>query len=279
MTTELKDAPQRTQTELDSKRLSEEVQMLGEDQSSDFAFADRMLRLIVAENRQPNFTESTYFRGKLNWDPPKVNHELRRMANVMRLQAIAGKKADRAALEAELQTSSEILEREGPRLEKEIAKLTRQKEQLERAASNAQRRNGEVQDALDKLRKPELLRSDVLETFNERLQLFGRDVGSKINSLRIEISHRELCLNRPDDLSEQQWLDSIRALDADCVRRDESSGVIRWQLNVETWAVAQSRIQSEIESMRNEIAALESQQAKFDEEQRMVSELYIQENE
>ena len=277
MTTELKDAPQRTQTEIDSKRLSEEVQMLGEDQSSDFAFADRMLRKIVHENRQANFTESTYFKGKLNWDQAKINREIRRIGNVARLQAIIGTASQREELESERQTANEIAEKEVPKLEQQIEKLTRQKNQLEKAASNATRRCAEVAEAIEKLRSPELLRTDVLETFNERLQHFGETVQSKINALRIEISHRQNCLNRPDGMDEQIWLSSIRILAPQAVARKTESAFARWELTP-YWADAQTTMLLEIESMKSEVATLELQRAAFDEEQKSVAELYILEN-
>ncbi len=269
MTTE-----QRTQAEIDSKRLSEEVQMLGEDQSSDFAFADRMLRKIVAENRQPNFTENTYFKAKLNWAGPRVNREIRRIGTVSRLQAIIGTGSQREELAKEKETACEIFEREDPRLEKEIAKLSKQKEQLQRAASNATRRCSEVAEALARLRSPELLRADVLEKYNERLQHFGETVQSKINALRIEISHRENCLNRPDGMDQQIWLSSIRKLAPQAVARKTESAFARWELTP-YWADAQTTMLMEIESMKAEVASLESQRAAFDEEQKSVAELYI----
>jgi hypothetical protein len=277
MPAELKDAPQRTQAELDSKRLSEEVQMLGEDQSSDFAFADRMLRKIVHENRQANFTESTYFKGKLNWDQAKINREIRRIGNVARLQAIIGTASQREELESERQTASEILESEGPKLEQQIEKLTRQKAQLEKAASNATRRSSEVAEAMGKLRSPELLRTDVLESFNERVRHFGVAVQSKINALQIEIRHRQICLDKPEDMPEGHWLDAIQRLAPECVET-VVSGYRNKKLTDAAWNRKKSQVRAELESMRFEVAALELEKATFEESQRKFSGLYIEEN-
>jgi hypothetical protein len=273
MPAELKDAPQ-TQSEFDARHLADQVQMLGEDQAFDYRFADRMLKTIVRENRQPNFTESQYFKGKLNWDKAKVNREIRRVGNVMRDQAIAGKKADREALEAERQTANEIAEREVPKLDAQIEKLVRQRNQIEKAASNATRRCAEVEEALQRLRSPELLRTDVLEMYNERLQHFGQTVQSRINALAIEIRHREACLSRPDSMDEQVWIRSIKSLAPQAVTRNTESTFAKYELNT-NWADAQATMIEEIVAMKAEVDALESQRASFDEEQKSVSELYI----
>ncbi len=277
MTTELKDAPQRTQAELDAMHLADEVTCLAEDQAFDYKFADRMLRTIVRENRQPSFTENTYFRGKLNWDQAKINREIRRIENVARLQAIIGTASQREELESERQTANEIAEKEVPKLEQQIEKLTRQKNQLEKAASNATRRCAEVAEAIEKLRSPELLRTDVLETFNERLQHFGQTVQSKINALLIEIRHREACLSRPDSMDEQVWMQSIRMLAPKAVSRNTESTFAKYELT-EDWSDAQATMREEIQSMKAEVATFESQRAAFDEEQKMVAELYVEEN-
>jgi chromosome segregation ATPase len=192
---------------------------------------------------------------------------------------VIGTASQREELAKEKETACEIAEKEIPKLEQQIEKLNRQRNQLERAASNATRRHEEVGEAMKKLRSRELLRHDVAESFNERVRHFGETVQSKINKLLIEISHRENCLNRPDGLSEQSWLDSIRMLDDSVVRRDDSTGFVRWELVAANWPAAQARMQEEIQSMRNEISALELQRAAFDEEQKLVAELYISENE
>jgi hypothetical protein len=127
----------RSIEEIEANYFAGQVEQLSEDAAHEFEFSDKLLKKIIAENRQPSFTEMQFFKRKFDWSESEVTRQRRRLTNVMRLQAIAGKKKDREALEAELRTSSEILEREGPKLEKEIAKLTRQKEQLERAHASA----------------------------------------------------------------------------------------------------------------------------------------------
>jgi hypothetical protein len=268
----------RSIEEIEANYFAGQVEQLSEDAAHEFEFADKLLKKIISEDRQPSFSEMQFFKRKFDWSESEVTRQRRRLTNVMRLQAIAGKKKDREALEQERQTSSEILEREGPKLEKEIAKLTRQKEQLEKAVSNAMRRSGEVAEALEKLRSPELLRTDVLENYNARKRHFGAGPQSRMNALAIEIRHRQICLNRPDDMTEQVWLDSIRMLAPKAVARNTESTFARYELT-EHWPAAQATMMEEIETMQAEVDALELQRAAFDEEQKMVAELYIVENE
>jgi hypothetical protein len=264
----------RSIEEIEANYFAGQVEQLSEDAAHEFEFSDKLLKKIISEDRQPSFSEMQFFKRKFDWSESEVTRQRRRLTNVMRLQAIAGKKKDREALEQERQTSSEILEREGPKLEKEIAKLTRQKEQLEKAVSNAMRRSGEVAEALEKLRSPELLRTDVLENYNARKRHFGAGPQSRMNALAIEIRHRQICLNRPDDMTEQVWLDSIRMLAPKAVARNTESTFARYELT-EHWSDAQATMREEIQSMKAEVATLESQRASFDEEQKRVAELYI----
>jgi septal ring factor EnvC (AmiA/AmiB activator) len=267
----------RSIEEIEANYFAGQVEQLSEDAAHEFEFADKLLKKIISEDRQPSFSEMQFFKRKFDWSESEVTRQRRRLTNVMRLQAIAGKKKDREALEQERQTSSEILEREGPKLEKEIAKLTRQKEQLEKAVSNAMRRSGEVQEALEQLRKPELQRQDVFEVFNARKRHFGAGPQSRMNALAIEIRHRQICLNRPDDMDEQTWLDSIRMLAPKAVSRNTESTFARWELT-EHWPAVEADMREEIESMKAEIATLESQRVAFDEEQKSVTDFYVEES-
>ncbi len=267
----------RSVEEIEANYFAGQVEQLSEDASHEFEFADKLLKKIITEDRQPSFAETQFLKSKFGWGESEVVRQRRRMANVLRLKAIAGKKKDREELEAELRTSQEILESQGPKLAKEIEKLTRQKEQLERAVSNAMRRNSEVAEALSQLRKPELQRQDILENFNARKRHFGAGPQTRMNALAIEIRHRQICLNRPDDMTEQVWLDSIRMLAPKAVARNTESTFARWELT-EHWPSVEADMREEIENMQNEVATLELEKAAFDESQRMVAEFYVQEN-
>jgi hypothetical protein len=276
---ELKDAPpQRTLEEIEENYLNSEVECLSEDTAREFAFADRMLRKIIAENRSPNFTEKTFFRSKFGWDEFQVNRERRRMHDVMRLQAIAGRKADREDLEKEKETAVAIAEKEVPRLDAEIAKLTAKKTQLEKAASNATRRSNEVQDALQQLRSPQIQRGDILEKYNARVKHFGASVLLRINELRIELQHRQICLNKPEDMSFEHWIQAIQRLDYACVRRNVTGQYASYELVEPAWGLKKLELMDEVEAMQNEIEALEKEKREFDESQRLVAEFYILEN-
>jgi hypothetical protein len=274
---ELKDAPPRTIEEIQENYLNGLVEQLSEDTSHEFAFGDRLLRKIVAEDRQPSFTESAYFQSKLGWDVPRINREIRRMTNVIRLQMVIGTASQRAELAKEKETATEIAEKEIGKLEQQIEKLSRQKNQLEKAASNATRRCAEVAEAMEKLRSPELLRADVFEAFNARKRHFGAGPLSRMNALSIEIRHRQICLNRPDDMTEQVWLDSIRMLAPKAVARNTESTFARYELT-EHWPAAEADLLEEIEDMQNEVAVLELEKVAFDESQRLVADFYVEES-
>jgi hypothetical protein len=269
---------ERSAEEIQEKYLDGLIEQMAEDVGHEFEFGDRLLRKIVSENRQPNFSESTFFKSKLGWDENRVHSQMRRMTNVVRLQAIAGRKADREALESEKETACEIAEKEVPKIDAQIEKLTRQKAQLEKAAANATRRCAEVCEAIEKLRSTELQRQDILENYNARKRHFGAGPQSRINELQIEIQHREVCLNKPKDLELSFWLDSIERLSPDSVGWVGEGSMKQRQLIEANWTSAQLKMLEEIQAMKNELDVLAKEKEEFEKSQKLVVEFYVEEN-
>jgi len=134
-------------TEIDSM-----VQEVADDFAADIAEADNLLREIVNADRRPTIAEQTYFRRRLSWDDKQINDQYRRMASVVRLQAIAGTPSDRQAASAEATTAAKILQTEGPKILDKITKLQQQHDALERDARLSAKRVSEQAEAVVHLR-------------------------------------------------------------------------------------------------------------------------------
>ena len=103
---------------------------IAESHTSDCEDADELLKNITVENRLATYAEFIFFQKTMGWDEIRVRDQLRRMHNVVRLQAIAGKGSDRAATAVEAETAAAVEEKELPKLEKQIAELNAEIEKI-----------------------------------------------------------------------------------------------------------------------------------------------------
>jgi hypothetical protein len=269
---------ERSAKEIQEKYLDSVIEQLSEDVSHEFEFGDRLLRKIISENREPTFSEMSFFKAKLGWDETIVSKQRRRMSHVMRHLAIVGTKSQRLELEEEQKTATSLVESEVPKLNEQIAKLEKQRSQLEKAAANAERRSLEVAESLEKLRAQELQREDILRDAVARSAHFNKVCGSRLNLLNVEVSHRKMCLNKPEEMETADWVAAIRTLAPECVQRNVSGQFQTWEIIEPAWSERRMTIVDEIALMQAEIETLEAEKQKFEESQRRVSEFYIEEN-
>lgn len=95
-----------------------------DDYASAIESCDELLRKIVTSGRtKASKEELLCFSTTAEWDEKRVAAELRRMRQVVRLEAIAGTPADRQAAESEAEAAAQILQSEGPAISEQIQKL------------------------------------------------------------------------------------------------------------------------------------------------------------
>jgi len=148
-----------------------------ESHEMDCEQADELLKTIVLANRKPNYAENGFF-SKLGWDERQVNDQMRRMNSVLRLQAIAGREADRQAAMTEAETAAAIAEKELPKIDKKLADLQSQRDAIQRDARLSARRCEEQTQAVLQLREltPQHIRDSVNQAVSAIANTLRRDV-------------------------------------------------------------------------------------------------------
>ena len=241
----------------DLNQLDQDVTELDLEHEYNFKLADNMLRKIVTENRKPSFAETTFFKGRCGWSDIEINYQFRRINETLRHQSVIGTASQREAALNEKNKSAEILATEGPKLDEKISKLTDQRTALERAASQSEKRCEQVDAAMAELAKPELLRADLLAKYNGLVQHFGDTTGQERGALGVEIRHFEILLDRPENCSVQNWLESVQRFDPSCCNRTEDNRRVL-QIIEPNWTLRKESLVDELETMRRTFSQFET---------------------
>lgn len=130
---------------------------LAEEIQQDFCFhtmeAERLLMDICREGRTELLTsEKAYLAREMGWDEQAIRKEMRRVNSILRLTAISGTSENRESALTECQTATDLLAKEGPKIQQKIADLQSKLNSLERDATSAQRRVEQQSDAVQQLR-------------------------------------------------------------------------------------------------------------------------------
>ena len=239
--------------------------------------ADEMLRKIVAENRKPSFAEQNFFKGRCGWSDIEINYQMRRMRESLRHQSVIGTASQREAIDDENKKAREVLESEKPKLLKKLAAIQEQINDLDRAATSAERRVEQVENALSELAKPELLRADLLAKYNGLVQHFGDTTGQEMGELGVEIQHFEILLERPENCSVQHWLESVQRFDPSCCNRTEDNRRVLHIIEP-NWTLRKESMISELEAMRRTFKQLQTAKAEHVAKLAEIATHYIREN-
>ena len=213
-----------------------------------FSMADEMLRGIVAAKRNPNFAETTFFKGRCGWDERTQQLQINRMASVLRFKAIAGSAAERIAAGAEQVKAAEILESEGPKLEAAIAKLQEQFDALERNSTRAERVCEQITVAVESLRSVDVLRADLGAKYEGLRREFAESDWTRFGAVGIEISFRKQMLAPPDDM--RKFVEALGIHYPDCRKYDVSSQ--RFIIENDVWEQRKKTMRCELLELQDE---------------------------
>ena len=213
-----------------------------------FSMADKMLRAIVNEKRNPNFAESTFFRGRCSWTDDEIQRQINRMNNVLRFKAVAGSAAEREAAIAEQAKASEILRDEGPKIQDAIRKLSEQFDGLERNAVRAARVCEQIDTAVENLRSVDVLRPDLRAKHEGLRRQFAESDWSRLCEVGVEVSFRKQMLSTPED--PRKFVESLGIHFPECRKYDVSSQ--RFIIENDPWEQRKKTMRCELLELQDE---------------------------
>ena len=115
--------------------------------------SEQLLIEMCQEGRTEFMTsERAFLAREMGWDEKQARKELTRVRQVLGLQGIAGRPQDRESALTECQVATDLLAKQGPKIQKEIEKQQAKLSGLERDASTSQRRVEQQADAVSQLR-------------------------------------------------------------------------------------------------------------------------------
>lgn len=218
--------------------------------------ADELLREISTANRPATYEEFVYFQRELGWSETTVREQLRRMVNVMRFQSIAGTTADRKAAATEAATASSVLEKEGPKISDQIAKLQAKLSSMERDERLASKRVDEQGLAIEQLRKLAPVHID--DKFNSQKRLLKNTIRQQISDAEIRINELECCLNPSRYPRESDYLDALQRSFRDAVEVRASNGMGR-KSHSSKWPSIRVELERELAELHAKMGPLQAQ--------------------
>ena len=217
-----------------------------------FSMADSMLRSIVAEKRNPNFAESTFFRGRCGWDDREQQLQVNRMSNILRFKPVAGTSAERQAAIDEQVKASEILRDEGPKIQDAIRKLSEQFDGLERNATRSERVCEQIGLAVESLRNVDVLRSDLRARHEGLRRQFAESDWTRLCSIGVEIRFREQMLAPVED--QRKFIESLGIHYPNCRKYDVASQ--RYVVETDVWEQRKKVMRIELVEFQDEFDRL-----------------------
>ena len=213
-----------------------------------FSMADEMLRGIVAAKRNPNFAETTFFKGRCGWDERTQQLQTSRMSSILRFKAIAGTSSERQAAIDEQVKAAEILESEGLKLDEQIRKLQEQKDALERNAVRSERVVEQIGIAVENLRSVELMRPDFRAKHEGKRREFAESNLNRLGAVGVEIHFRKQMLAPPDDM--RKFVESLGIHFHDCRKYNPSTQ--RFEIDSEPWEARKRIMRCELLELQDE---------------------------
>lgn len=151
------------------------------------------LRSIVIDGREPTFAERSELRSALQLtDDAELKRELSRVAAVYRLQSVAGTSASRGEVDKAVEVATDLLETEGPKVQKQIDQLQALLTSMERDAAMATKRQREAAEALDKLKT--IVPIPIRQAYDERIREINEVIREDLHRLKTEVAHAERIL-------------------------------------------------------------------------------------
>ncbi|HBJ33277.1 MAG TPA: hypothetical protein DDZ51_00650 [Planctomycetaceae bacterium] len=232
------------------------------DHAEKVADADALLMKIASQGRRASYAESVFFSRELGWNDRKINDEIRRAGNVLRLKAIAGTADDRQAAAKEAATAADVLAKEAPKLEAKIDELQSKLSGLERDERLAAKRCEQQAEAVAQLRG--LTPEHVRESVRQAVSLIDSTIGRAI--LDGEIRHTELsCCLDPSRYSGQrdpqaEYIETLGRSFPEAVTVGQVGRYIKRSLSPQ-WPAIREAAEIELAELTTKLVELRSQHA------------------
>lgn len=218
--------------------------------------AEAVLREVVEQDRDFTFDELQFFTAEAGYDKRKLAQERRRMARVVRLQAIAGTSDERTKLEKSLTAAQADLKKRGPEVQAQIDKLTAELRGLEKSVDSLSRRKSEVDQAL--LNLTECVCPATSAAAAVKRSQVKTTLGREASDLKTDIQQIEtLLMERTDDTN--YWL-AVRLYDPELIHEGTVGSVIKRQFSPK-WTAVKPSLVAELPTMKARLAELESRLA------------------
>lgn len=215
---------------------------IAQSHDEDCLEADELLRQITVDNRQPAYPEFVFFQ-KLGWNEKTVRDQLRRMHNVVRLQAVAGTPDDRLAAQNEADTSAEVLAKESPKLAAKIVELQSKLEGFHRDARLSEKRVADQTAAVQQLK--ELVPQNVSAQVNAERSVIEHSIGQILRDAEIRVNELECCLTPAKYPDEKTWLETLQRSFRDAVEDVVSNRIMVRKLSP-AWPSIRVAIENEL---------------------------------
>ena len=223
--------------------------------------AEQLLREVATEGRTELLTsERAYLARELGWDATEITKQLRRVNSILRLQSIAGRPEDREAALQECQTATDLLAKQGPKIEEKIDKLRAELAGLERDATTSAKRVEAQGQAVEQLRSH--CPVDIAERVKTARKIVESTIGADLRNAKSR--HHELrCILNIDNVyaSPEKHLESLqRLLPAGVSKTVDSGKMIRLAYSPQ-WVTLKAECQVELDELT---ARLPELQAEYD---------------
>jgi hypothetical protein len=229
---------------------------VAERHSENIAEADAVLREICQSGRRPTFAELTFFQREIGWDSIAVQSQLRRVNNVLRLQAIAGTSDDREASVKEASSAAAVLEKEAPKIRERIEKEQKRLDALERDARLSKKRVTEQSEAAEALRT--LAPEHIAAAVRSEVQAIKSSIGREIGDSEVRVNELECCLSPDRYQNEAAYLEVLRRSFRTAVSSGTRGSIIRYSLSAE-WPAIRSEIETELSELQAKLVELRAE--------------------
>lgn len=240
---------------------------IAEDERARVDESEAILHEIIAQDREPNNAELLYFHRDRGWDKKDTRRELFRLRGVIGKQAVAGTSEDRRASIAAAENARQVLDAEGPKLEKKIADAQAKLTALQKDATSFDRRVREQTEAVDHLRGmlPGSLESQYQTAHAQVYQTFG----ARLRDAQEELERIEIALSESRHGSVQDHVRFVRAHYPEAVTQYQDGRFLRLRFS-DRWGA----MQAELRDRQAELpATIERLQAEYDHEIGRLDEL------
>jgi hypothetical protein len=243
--------------------MSTAVETIGQDVRQDFVERSREAEALLVEISREGRTdflvsERAFLAREMGWSVDEQKKQLRRVNTILRLQAIAGDQKARDAALKECQVSTDLLAKQGPKIQQKIEQLQSELAGLERDASLSQRRVEQQAEAVSQLRSH--CPADIKESVSLAVKVVEASVGQQLRDTQSRQNELRCILNidnvYPDPKTHLEF--GLKHLLPAAVRESVSNNMIARGYSPE-WPMLRSQCESEYAAICERLPELQAE--------------------